>query len=238
MPDLISALPETFSPVLLILGALFAFAESAFGLGIIVPGEIAVLVLGAAASTPVQVLLAFTVVTLAASAADHVGYLIGRRYGTTLRATRMVGRVGIEHWDRAAALIRRRGPVAIIVSRLLPLVRTLVPAAAGAARMRYHRFLIGSLVGTSLWAALWVGAGALAGQALPRVAELLGTAGWLALGAIVAVIVTLTMHRRIRRPRPVAPRQPGEGDLADLREPAEPEPVEREPVAAACDRAS
>src|SRR5690625_8044957 len=80
MLDLITALPETFTPALLVLSALFAFAESAFGLGVVVPGELAVLVLGAAASTPVQVLLALTVITLAASAADHVGYLLGRRY--------------------------------------------------------------------------------------------------------------------------------------------------------------
>src|SRR5690625_6416796 len=79
MLDLITALPETFTPALLVLSALFAFAESAFGLGVVVPGELAVLVLGAAASTPVQVLLALTVITLAASAADHVGYLLGRR---------------------------------------------------------------------------------------------------------------------------------------------------------------
>jgi len=207
MLDLITALPETFTPALLVLSALFAFAESAFGLGVVVPGELAVLVLGAAASTPVQVLLALTVITLAASAADHVGYLLGRRYGSTLRATRMVRRIGTEQWDRAAALIRRRGPVAIIVSRLLPLVRTLVPAAAGAARMRYHRFLLGSLVGTSLWAALWLGAGTLAGQALPRVAEVLGTAGWWALGAVVAVLVGLAVHRRTRRSGPPDQRQ-------------------------------
>src|SRR5699024_10505172 len=134
-----------------------------------------------------------------ASAADHVGYLIGCRYGTRLRTTRVVRRVGTVHWDCAADLLRRRGPSALVVSRLLPLVRTLVPAAAGAARMRYRRFLTGSALGTLLWSALWLSAGALAGQALPRVADSLGRLGWIVLGALVLTGGALVLWRRRRR---------------------------------------
>lgn len=206
MPDLITALPEVFSPVLLVVGALLAFAESALGLGVLVPGELGVLVLGAAASTPVQVLLALTVVSVAASAADHVGYAVGRRYGARLRETRLVRRVGAEHWDRAAGMLRRRGATALAVSRLLPLVRTLMPAAAGAARMRYRRFLAGSVAGTVTWAALWLAAGTLAGQALPRVADSLGRLGWAVLTALVLAAGAAVLVRRSRRRsrRPVA----------------------------------
>lgn len=225
MSDLITALPDTFSPALLALGAVLAFAESALGLGVVVPGELAVLVLGAAAGTPVQMLLALTVVTVAASAADHVGYILGRRYGQSLRGTRVVRRVGTEHWDRATVLLRRRGPAALVVSRLLPLVRTLVPAAAGAARMRYSRFLTGSLLGTTLWAALWIGAGALAGQALPRVAATLGRAGWLVLAGIVLAAGMVALRRRRARRAPLSePLAAAAGAAADqpaeLREPA------------------
>ncbi|HLV04116.1 DedA family protein [uncultured Georgenia sp.] len=204
MPDILALLPDTFSPVLVAVGALLAFAESAFGLGVLVPGELGVLVLGATASTPVQVVLALTVVTLAASAADHVGYLIGRRYGRSLRDSRVVRRVGTDSWDRAAELLRRRGPLALVVSRLLPLVRTVVPAAAGAARMRYRRFVAGSVVGSALWACLWLGGGALAGQALPRVADRMGSAGWIVLAGIVLVCGLLVLRRRARQRRRAA----------------------------------
>ncbi|MBD8062078.1 DedA family protein [Oceanitalea stevensii] len=198
MVDLITALPEAFSPVLLALTALLALAESALGLGVLVPGELAVLVLGAAAHTPVQVALALVVVTLAASAADHVGYVVGRRYGAQLRGSRVVRRVGTAHWDGAARMARRRGATALVVSRLLPLVRTLMPAAAGAARMRYGRFLAGSVAGSLLWAALWLAAGGLAGQALPVVATSLGRAGWVVLAAVVLTAGLLVLRRRAR----------------------------------------
>lgn len=198
MPDLITALPEAFSPALLALGALLALAESALGLGVLVPGELGVLVLGAAARTPVQVLLALVVVTVAASLADHVGYVVGRRYGARLRESRVVRRVGTAHWDGAARLARRRGASALVVSRLLPLVRTLMPAAAGAARMRYGRFLAGSVTGSLVWAALWLGAGGLAGQALPAVATSLGRLGWVVLAAIILTAGLLVLRRRVR----------------------------------------
>ncbi|PYF99005.1 membrane protein DedA, SNARE-associated domain [Georgenia satyanarayanai] len=198
MVDLITALPEAFSPALLAVSALLALAESALGLGVLVPGELGVLVLGAAARTPVQVTLALVVVTLAASAADHIGYVVGRRYGTQLRGSRVVRRIGAAHWDDAAQLARRRGATALVVSRLLPLVRTLMPAAAGAARMRYARFLAGSVAGSLLWAALWLGAGGLAGQALPAVATSLGRLGWVVLAVIVLASGLLVLRRRAR----------------------------------------
>ncbi len=212
MPDLLTALPDSFSPALLAVAGLLAFFESAFGLGLLVPGELGVLVLGAAASTPVQVLLALTVVTLAASAADHVGYVIGRRHGRRLRESRVVGRIGTHHWDHAAHLLRRRGPAALVLSRLLPFVRTLVPAAAGAARMRYPRFLAGSALGTLLWAVMWLSAGTLAGHALPRMAESLGRLSWVLLAGVVLAAGLIVLWRRSRR---VAPAEPGVALSAD-----------------------
>ncbi len=216
MPDLITVLPEAFTPALLLLGAVLAFAESALGLGVLVPGELGALVLGAAAHTPVQVLLALAVLTLAASAADHVGYILGRRYGRALRGTRTVRRLGTEHWDRAAQLLRRRGPFALVISRLLPLVRTVMPAAAGAVRMRYPRFVAGSLVGSALWAGLWLGAGHLAGQALPRMADSLGRLTWVALAVVLVVLGLLVLRRRSTRrsgtPAPL-PQARGEGTV-------------------------
>ncbi|MEE6273270.1 DedA family protein [Georgenia wangjunii] len=204
MDDLLALLPQ-FGPGLLLVAGLLAFAESALGAGMLVPGETVVLLVGAAAEGPQQVLLAGAVVAVGASAGDHVGYLIGRRHGHRLRTSRPVRRVGTEHWDRAMDALRRRGPWAVVVSRLLPVVRTLVPAAAGASGLGYGRFLPASVVGASLWAALWVGAGAVAGTALPRVAGLLGTAGWWGLAAVGAGVAVAVVLRRRRRSHALVP---------------------------------
>ena len=200
MSELLTLLPAAFGPVLLLAGWLFAFAESALGLGVLVPGETVVLLLGAATGGWEQVLLVVAVAATGASAGDHVGYLLGRRHGGRLRGSRLVRRAGTAHWDRAACLLRRRGTSAVVVSRLLPLVRTLMPAAAGASGLTYPRFLAASTVGAVVWAGMWACAGAAAGAALPRVATVLGGAGWVVLAAVVLVAaVVLALRRRTVR---------------------------------------
>ncbi|WP_165962872.1 DedA family protein [Occultella glacieicola] len=200
MESLLAGLADHFGPLLLALGALFAFAESALGLGFVFPGETVVLGIGAATSTGDQVALAIGVVALGATAGDHLGYLIGKRAGPTLRETRVVSRVGTRHWDRGARMLRRYGVLAIIVSRLLPAVRTLVPPAAGASRVGYGTFVVGSIVGALLWSGLWVGVGAAARTALPQAAARLGTASWLVLaGVVVAAVVSVLAVRLARR---------------------------------------
>ncbi|MEV4247717.1 VTT domain-containing protein [Streptosporangium canum] len=65
------------------------------------------------------------------TAGDHVGYLLGRRYGGRMRELAVVRRLGVRHWDRATAAPRRHGAAAVFVTRLIPIVRTLTPAAVG-----------------------------------------------------------------------------------------------------------
>lgn len=208
MDSLLTTLSEAFGPLMLVLGALFAFTESAFGLGVVVPGETAVLTLGAATASPGQLGAALITVAAGASAGDHLGYWIGSRFGTRLRTSRVVRRVGVHRWERATTMLRRHGVLALVVSRLLPGVRTLMPAVAGAAGLGYGRFLVGSVVGAGLWSGLWVGVGAAARTALPEVAATLGVAGWGLLGGVlllgIGVVGLLRWRRRRQAPEPVA----------------------------------
>lgn len=199
MDSLLTGLSEAFGPVMLLFGALFAFAESAFGIGFVVPGETAVLTLGAATGSGGELTAAMVTVAAGAMAGDHTGYLIGRRYGARLRETRVVRRIGPKHWDRAMGLLRRHGVLSLIISRLLPAVRTLMPAAAGAAGVSYGRFLAGSVVGAGLWSGLWVGMGAAARATLPQMASTLGMAGWIGIGVVVVVLAAVLVLRRHRR---------------------------------------
>lgn len=199
MDSLLTGLSEAFGPLILLFGGLFAFAESAFGLGFFVPGETAVLALGAATGSAEQLTAAMVTVAVGAMAGDHTGYLLGRRYGARLRESRVVRRIGPKHWDRATGLLRRHGVLALIISRLLPAVRTLMPAAAGAADVSYGRFLAGSVVGAGLWSGLWTGMGAAARATLPQMADTLGMAGWIAFGVVALVVATLLVWRRYTR---------------------------------------
>ncbi|MGI9083764.1 MAG: DedA family protein [Aeromicrobium sp.] len=111
------------------------------------------------------------------SSGDHLGFAIGRRYGDSLRQTRVVRRLGVHQYDRAAAKLRRHGGLAAFLTRLVLVVRTLTPAAAGASGHSYRRFAPASLAGSALWAGVYVGGGSAAGALAPlgRRAGLIGS---------------------------------------------------------------
>jgi membrane protein DedA with SNARE-associated domain/phosphatidylglycerophosphate synthase len=193
------AIPAT---VAWLLGGMFALLESGLGLGFVVPGETVVLLLSATMSTWPLAIGMFVAVTIGASVGDHVGYLIGRRFGPRLRQTKLVRRLGIGNWDRAVGVLERRGAAAVFFTRLLPVVRTLTPAAAGVARLRYRSFLPASLAGAGLWAGVYVGTGFFVRGSLDAIQGLLGHIGlYVALGLVAAVVVGFAVRAVVSKRR-------------------------------------
>lgn len=81
-----------------------------------------------------------------------VAYAIGRaggrplleRYGRYLLIRR-------EHLDRTEAFFARRGDLAVLVGRVLPVVRTFISLPAGVAEMPLVRFSLYTLIGSLPW---------------------------------------------------------------------------------------
>lgn len=185
-----------------LLAGLSAFADAILGVGTVVPGEIAVTGL-ATTIDDTQTVSFVAAVTVGASLGDHLNYGLGRAFGGRLAASRVVAVLGVRHWHRAVKLLDRFGPRALVLTRLIPVVRTLLPAIAGATGLPYRRFLPASLMGSLLWALSWV----LAGNV---VTVLLRDAGPLAALSVVGVAGLLYLSRgsiRGRRPRAKPDRQ-------------------------------
>ncbi len=205
--DLLAGLPL---PLVLVAAGVAAFSETAIGFGLVIPGETAVTVLSTVATTPTRFVAIALVVWLSASAGDLLGYWLGHHYGDRIRETKVVARAGREEWDRTIDLLRRRGVVAVIVARFLPVVRVLSPIAAGTSRMPFGRFLAASLTGALVWSLLHVAVGAAAGASLRYVAQFVGVAGWVVvtLGVVALVAYVLRRRRRSRAAGDTAPAQP------------------------------
>jgi membrane protein DedA with SNARE-associated domain len=211
---------------LLLAGWLLAFAESGLGLGAIVPGETAVLLLGTSVAAPARFALMMLAVGLGVTAGDHVGYLLGRRYGERMGRTRVVRKLGTRHWERATDALRRHGAAAVFLTRLVPVVRTLVPAAAGASGLSYRRFLPASLAGALLWAGLYVGIGAFAGASASSLEDLAGQVGLILLGVLAVLVSAWTVLRKRRAPKAAANVPPGRPqDEPELASPSGPASV-------------
>ncbi|WP_066340671.1 DedA family protein [Azohydromonas lata] len=102
-------------------------------------------------------------------------YLAGRWLGCT-RLKRLAERHG--RWltvtpddiDRAERWFARRGPVVLVLGRLVPAVRTVVSLPAGLAALPPLRFALWTLLGSALWCSLLAAAGFLLEQQYERIA--------------------------------------------------------------------
>lgn len=198
-----------------------AVAETAFITGLVVPAGVAT-ALGAFLAAEGALGLWGVAGAAAAGAVlgDGAGFWLGRRYGRRLLdgdgALRNLAR---RHEPRAARLFGRHPLYAVSFARLVSFVRTLMPWMAGMSGIRYPRFLAYDLLGVGGWAAMYVGAGFLAGRSWRWVSGVLGT-GWTVLFLAVGLGLWLRARRRTLRdpaaarvappPAGTAPTPPGE----------------------------
>lgn len=188
----------------------FALLESAAFVGLVVPGESAMVVGGALAglghaSLPVMILAA----AVGAVLGDLVGYGLGRHLGPALRRSRWGRAVGQARWARADELIARRGPLAVFLGRWVGFLRALVPAVAGAARMPMRRFLPWNALGGTAWASAVLTVGYLAGGSWAAVQARVGA--WATIMTALTIGALLVPVLRRARRRPTGPRLDAEG---------------------------
>jgi membrane-associated protein len=200
----------------LVLVAVFALPalEASTLLGIVVPGELALVLGGVLAHLGrVPLWAVATAGVVGAVVGDSVGYAVGRRVGARLLAHVPRRLVEPRRVERAAALLRRLGGRAVFVGRFTAALRALVPGLAGIAGMPYRIFVAYNVAGGVLWATGFVLLGFAAGRAYPTVERVAGQAGLVLLGAIVvgaAAAAVVRRRRSGRRGRP-APERQGDG---------------------------
>ena len=83
----------------------------------------------------------------------------------------------------------------MFLTRLVPIVRTLTPAAAGASGLSYRRFAPASIAGSALWSGVYVGGGSVAGVAAAMATDALGDDAWLVPALVVLAVLPLVMRR-------------------------------------------
>ncbi|MEU7842731.1 DedA family protein [Micromonospora sp. NPDC049114] len=170
--------------------------ESSTLLGLVVPGETAILLGGLVAhsgSLPLWAVVAAG--TAGACLGDQAGYALGRRYGPSVlaRAPRVLRR----RLDlaRARRLVARRGAWAVVTGRWVAVLRTVVPLIAGAGGMRWPVFLRANLTGGLAWATAVALLGYVGAASYRYLERELGIGEW-ALLALVSAVVALRVWRR------------------------------------------
>lgn len=198
MQTLLDAIPSDVGPWIYLAVFLAAASEAALFLGLVVPGETALLVAGVLAANGQGHLVPYILAAVAgAIAGDSIGYEIGRHFGPRLRRSALGRRVGEERWERAEHYLQRKGGRAIFLGRWIAVVRAIVPALAGQAHMPYSRFLAWNVAGAVPVGVLHVGLGYLAGESYTTIERYVSFGRWGLLGvAALAGVFLYWRHRR------------------------------------------
>jgi len=134
--------------------AVILFAECGLMVGFFLPGDTllfaaGVLVKKGTFDQPLWFVI--LVEAVAAISGNLVGYEIGRRGGPAVFNKPESRLFKPEYVERTQAFFDRYGPMAIVLGRFVPVVRTFITVMAGAGRMDFRTYATYSVLGGLLW---------------------------------------------------------------------------------------
>jgi membrane-associated protein len=159
----------------LFLVAFIIFAETGLLVGFFLPGDsllfIAGIVIAGAKENPVPfeshpLNLVFWIIllTIAAIIGNFVGYWFGKKTGPLLFERKDTWLIKKKHIHQAHEFYEKKGALAVIFARFLPIVRTFAPIVAGVVKMDAKKFTTYNVVGAILWIGSLLTAGYLLGE--------------------------------------------------------------------------
>jgi membrane protein DedA with SNARE-associated domain len=173
-----------------------AFLETGAFVGLVAPGETAIVLGGVvAAQDDISLPLVLLVAWLAAAAGDFASFLLGRKLGRRFLLARgpSLG-VTAPRLARVDSFYARHGAKAILIGRFIGLVRAVSPFLAGASGLRTRGFLPWSLLGTAIWASAYTLAGYAFHRSFASATHVL-TYGALGLAVVAATVLALRARR-------------------------------------------
>jgi membrane protein DedA with SNARE-associated domain/membrane-associated phospholipid phosphatase len=175
----------------LLVGALAFFETGAF-VGLVAPGETALLLGGLVAGQgQVDVLTMIAIVWACAVAGDLTSFYLGRRLGRAFMvkhgAKVQITEARLEQVER---FFDRHGGKAILIGRFVGLVRAIAPFLAGSSGMPLRRFVPYDVIGAGLWGSTFVVLGYVFWQSFSQLVDY-AKKGALALGAVIVFVVAI-----------------------------------------------
>ena len=188
-------------PALHAVVAALAFAETAVGLDLIVPGETGMAVAGLVAKRgDTSIVIMVIVGIVGAILGDTTGYVIGRRWGRSwlLSHDRWRERLGPK-LERSEAFFDRHGGRAIFLGRWVGALRAFMPVTAGMSEMSAPRFLAWNVAASITWVTTIIVLGYLLGDTFVSALKTYG--GWITWGlvGVLAVVLGWRWWRRGQR---------------------------------------
>ncbi len=136
---------------------LVIFCETGLVVTPFLPGDSLIFAAGTVAALGDSNIFAlFAVMFAAAVLGNTVNYAIGHRVGQKIYDRESERFIKKKNIDDAMEFFERRGGVALVVTRFMPIMRTFTPFVAGIAKMRPAPFAFYNFTGAFLWIFLFL----------------------------------------------------------------------------------
>ncbi len=132
---------------------LIIFCETGLVVMPLLPGDSLLFAVGAlgASTGQLDVYLLVALLIVAALAGDNLNYVIGKFFGTKVKAREKIGFFKREYIEQTETYYEKHGGRTVIIARFIPIIRTVAPFVAGAGNMHYPRYIIFCITGACLW---------------------------------------------------------------------------------------
>jgi undecaprenyl-diphosphatase len=181
---------------------LLALLETGAGIGLIAPGELAVVIGGVTAGQGhIELPALIAIVWACALTGDLISYALGRRLGRAFLLTHgHLVRLTPDRLAQVERFLARHGGKTIIAGRFIGLVRAVAPFVAGSSHMPAKRFLPATFVAAGLWSATFATLGYVFWQSFDQAAAIAKQGTFALIAVIAAGTLAVLAYRALRSP--------------------------------------
>ena len=133
--------------------AAIIFVETGLIVMPLLPGDSLLFAVGLLASSTEKLDIQVIIPLLIASAlvGDNVNHFIGKHFSNFVKSREQILFLKREYITQTEEFYEKHGGKAVILARFVPIVRTIAPFVAGAASMKYSKYITFCIIGATLW---------------------------------------------------------------------------------------
>ena len=142
------------------------FAETGFVVTPFLPGDSLLFAAGAliaAGGTGLNIYLLALILIAAAFTGNTVNFVIGGYLGPKVFKEKNKV-LKLDYYLRTHAFFEKHGAIAVILSRFMPIIRTIAPFVAGVSKMSFLKYSLYNIIGGAAWILVFLSAGFFLGK--------------------------------------------------------------------------
>jgi membrane-associated protein len=144
---------ETYDKLTYALLFLIVFVETGLVVMPLLPGDSLLFAIGllAASTGKLEMAIIIPLLVTAALLGDNVNYFVGNKFGNYIKSKERILFLKREYIITTEAFFAKRGGIAVIMARFMPIIRTIAPFVAGAGSMQYRKYIFYCVIGAVVW---------------------------------------------------------------------------------------